>query len=217
MNTTSTEDYIKNIFDLESSFGYAATNLLAEKLKIAPPSVTEMIKKLANQKLISYKPYKGVTLTKKGNIIALKIIRKHRLWEMFLLEVLKFNWDEIHDEADNFEHIMTEKMEKKVDEFLGFPKFDPHGAPIPTAKGIMPKIKTIPLLNATLGSKLKIVRVYDEESELLKFISSIGLTIGKQFFLIDKLKFDNSLKIKIAGKEQIISSTLANNIFVEVL
>ena len=102
---------------------------------------------------------------------------------MFLLEVLKFNWDEIHDEADNFEHIMTEKMEKKVDEFLGFPKFDPHGAPIPTAKGIMPKIKTIPLLNATLGSKLKIVRVYDEESELLKFISSIGLTIGKHFLL----------------------------------
>ena len=217
MNTISTEDYIKNIFELQSHHGFATTNALADILKISPPSVTDMLQKLAKQKVLIYTPYKGATLTRKGDKIALKIIRKHRLWEIFLVEVLKFNWDEIHEEAENFEHIMTDQMEEKIDKFLNFPKFDPHGSPIPNKNGVMPKIKLIKLSDASVGDELVIKRVSDEEKDLLKFVSKINLKINKKISVIDKLSFDNSLVLKVDRRKQIISSKLAENIFVEEL
>lgn len=214
MNTISTEDYLKEIFEIESDLGFVPTNLLAKHLKVSPPSATEMIKKFAKNNLIIYKPYKGAKLTNKGNIIALKIIRKHRLWEMFLVKILNFKWDEIHDEAENFEHIMTEQMENKIDAILNYPTHNPHGAPIPSKNGKLLKTKCIKLSLGELNSEYEIIRVHDDK-KFLSFLASIDLKLNSKIKLVDKLSSDNSLLIKNGNENQIIPSTIAEKIFVE--
>ena len=135
MASEQIENYLKNIYKLSSNEGKVTTSSLSEKLQISPASVSEMIKKLAEEGTLTHTPYKGVELTEEGKLLALRIIRKHRLWEMFLVKVLHFGWDEIDNEAERFEHIMSDKMEEKIDHVLGHPSIDPHGDPIPTKKG----------------------------------------------------------------------------------
>ena len=216
MASEQIEDYLKNIYKIQVSEGRASTSSLSEKLQISPASVSEMIKKLADEGSLTHTPYKGVELTESGKRAALKIVRKHRLWEMFLVEVLRFGWDEIDEEAERFEHIMSEKMEDKIDEVLGFPSVDPHGDPIPAKNGIIKTIKAFALKEAEEGSSVRVVRVNDEDPELLQYASSIGLSLNKKISVKQRMKFDNSLVIRIGGRENTVSSTLAENVFVEL-
>ena len=215
MPSISVENYLKNIYELSVSEAKVTTSLLADRLGIAPASVTGMIKKLSKKGFLRHIPYKGVVVTEKGKRSALKIIRKHRLWEMFLVEVLHFSWDTIHEEAEAFEHIMSDKMENKIDEVLGFPTVDPHGAPIPRKDGTIKKMNLKPLGLAKEGTTVRVLSVIDENPELLQYASSIGLTLNKKIVVKQKNKFDDSLVIRIGSKETVISSKLAQNIFVE--
>ena len=216
MPSASVEDYLKNIYHLRERDNKVTTSLLADQLNIAPPSVTDMVKKLSEQGFLRHTPYKGTELTEKGKRSALQIIRKHRLWEMFLAEVLHFSWDEIDEEAEKFEHIMSGKMEDKIDEVLGFPTVDPHGDPIPRKDGTIKKMNLEPLENASEGSTVQVLRVNDENPELLQYASSIGLSLNKRIFIKQKNKFDNSIIVRIGAKETVVSSKLAQNIFVEL-
>jgi DtxR family Mn-dependent transcriptional regulator len=215
MPSEQIENYLKNIYKIQSVEGKVSTSSLSEKLQISPASVSEMVKKLADEGSLTHTPYKGVELTESGKRAALKIVRKHRLWEMFLVEVLHFGWDEIDEEAEKLEHIMSGKMEDKIDEVLGFPSVDPHGDPIPTKGGTVKTVRSFALTDVEEGSTVRVVRVNDANAELLQYASSIGLSLNKKIALKQRMKFDNSLIIKIGSKEMTISATLAENIFVE--
>ncbi len=217
MASEQIEDYLKNIYKIQVAEGKASTTSLSEKLQISPASVSEMIKKLADEGSLTHTPYKGVELTESGKRAALKIVRKHRLWEMFLVEVLHFGWDEIDEEAERFEHIMSEKMEDKIDEVLGHPSVDPHGDPIQTKSGTIKHAKSIALKEMDEGANVRVVRVNDEYPELLQYASSIGLSLNKKISVRQRMKFDNSLVVRIGGKENTVSAKLAENIFVEIV
>ncbi len=215
MPSEQIENYLKNIYKIQTTEGKVSTSSLSERLQISPASVSEMVKKLADEGSLTHTPYKGVELTDSGKMQALKVIRKHRLWEMFLVEVLRFGWDEIDEEAERFEHIMSDRMEDKIDEVLGFPSVDPHGDPIPRKNGTVKNIHAIPLIEVEEGTTVRIVRVNDANAELLQYASSIGISLNKKIVIRQRMKFDNSLIVKIGTKEITISSTLAANIFVE--
>ena len=215
MPSEHVENYLKNIYKLQSVEGKVSTSSLSDRLQISPASVSEMVRKLAIEGIVTHTPYKGVELTENGKRAALKIVRKHRLWEMFLVEVLHFGWEEIHEEAEKFEHIMSEKMEDKIDEVLGFPDVDPHGDPIPSKNGSYKNKPAIPLNEVEEGATGRIVRVNDANAELLRYASSIGISLHKRIVIKQRITFDNSLIVKIGTREITISSTLASNIFVE--
>ena len=187
MPSISVENYLKNIYELEASEERVTTSIIADKLKIAPASVTDMVKKLSSKGFLRHVPYKGVEVTEKGKRSALKIIRKHRLWEMFLVQVLHFSWDKIHDEAEEFEHIMSERMEEKIDEVLGHPVVDPHGDPIPSKKGILRHIEYDPLSRIEEGTVVRVVRVNDAHPELLEYISKIGLFLKTKMTVLQRV------------------------------
>ncbi len=215
MASEQIENYLKNIYKLSSNEGRVTTSSLSEKLQISPASVSEMIKKLAEEGTLTHTPYKGVELTESGKILALRIIRKHRLWEMFLVQVLHFGWDEIDDEAERFEHIMSDKMEEKIDHVLGHPHIDPHGDPIPTKDGQIHCSVSTPMIESPEGATVRVLRVSDSNSEMLQYVASIGIALNKEIRIKQKMSFDNSLLVVINGKEINISSTIASNIFVE--
>jgi len=209
------ENYLKNIYKIQTEEGKVSTTTLSKNLNISPASVTEMIKKLAEEGTLMHTPYKGVALTPQGKKLALRIIRKHRLWEMFLVEVLKFTWDEIDEEAEKFEHIMSDKMEAKIDSVLGHPVIDPHGDPIPTKSGVIKEVVGFPLSETDENTTVRILRVSDSHSECLQFISSIGISLNKKISVRQKFSFDGSLSIKIGKREQFISKHVADAIYVE--
>ncbi len=215
MASEQIENYLKNIYKLSSNESKVTTSSLSEKLQISAASVSEMIKKLAEEGTLTHTPYKGVELTEEGKLLALRIIRKHRLWEMFLVEILHFGWDEIDNEAERFEHIMSDKMEEKIDHVLGHPSIDPHGDPIPTKDGEIHCSMSFPLNESKEGSMVRVLRVSDSNSEMLQYISSIGISLNKEIHIKQKMNFDNSMLIKINDKEINISSTIASSIFVE--
>jgi len=217
MPSEQIENYLKNIYKLQSAEGKVTTTLLSKNLNISPASVTEMVKKLAEEGTLTHTPYKGVELTESGKLSALRILRKHRLWEMFLVDILKFRWDEIDEEAEKFEHIMSEKMEDKIDEVLGYPKTDPHGDPIPAKDGTITVAVSFPLNEADEGTSVRVLRVSDADSELLQYVSSIGIGLNKKIFIRQKMKFDNSMLITVNKKDINISEKIAENIFVELV
>ncbi|HTR81393.1 MAG TPA: metal-dependent transcriptional regulator [Bacteroidota bacterium] len=214
MPSISVENYLKNIYELEAREKRVTTTLLAESLNISPASVTGMVKNLSRKGFLRHVPYKGVQVTEKGKRSALKIIRKHRLWEMFLVEVLHFSWDTIHQEAEEFEHIMSERMEEKIDEVLGHPIVDPHGAPIPQKNGTIKKMDFETLAEAKEGANVCVLTVKDESPELLQYASSIGISLNKRIFIKQKIKFDGSMIVRIGSKETVVSPMLAQSIFV---
>ena len=215
MPSEQIENYIKNIYKIQSQEGKVTTSSLSKNLNISPASVSEMIKKLAEEGTLTHTPYKGVELTEEGKHLALRIIRKHRLWEMFLVDVLKFRWDEIDEEAEKFEHIMSDKMEDKIDHVLGHPLIDPHGDPIPTKEGEIICSMNYPLLEANEGTTVRVLRVSDADSELLQYVSSIGICLNKEIHVQQKMKFDGSLLITVDKKEINVSPKIAESIFVE--
>lgn len=212
--TLAEENYLKAIYHLENHFANGvSTNALAEEMQTKASSATDMIKKLADKSMISYIPYQGVTLSETGRAYAVKVVRKHRLWEVFLLEKLNFSWDEVHDVAEQLEHIKSEKLTDKLDEFLGFPKVDPHGDPIPDKHGNIEKVDKISLTNAREGLDYVCVGVDDSSSDFLKYLDGNNISLGTTIKILHKEPFDNSLKIKYNGVELVVSQNVAKNLF----
>lgn len=214
MPSEQVENYLKQIYKIKEQEGRVTTSLLSERLQISPPSVTEMIKKLADEGSVTYTPYKGVELTVAGKKKALHIVRRHRLWELFLVEVLKFPWDEIDEEAERLEHFMSEKLEKRIDQILGYPNRDPHGDSIPTPDGKVEGLRHSPLAESVTGSVVRVERVSDENPEILQYLSKLGVVLGTELAVTDMMSFDGSLRVKVGDREQFISSKLAQNVFV---
>jgi len=215
--TFSEENYLKTIYHLTTiSDSEVSTNAIAEKMETKASSVTDMLKKLAEKDLVNYKKYQGVSLTEKGKLTAKMIVRKHRLWEVFLVEKLDFSWDEVHDIAEQLEHIKSEKLINKLDDFLGNPTEDPHGDPIPNANGQIVKIEKQLLSELTENQKGICVGVKDTSSEFLKYLDKQEIALGSKIEIISIESFDLSLKIKIDDKELTISNKIASNLFVKI-
>ncbi len=210
----STEDYIKGIYRLQTGGKGVTTSALARHLKIEDGSVTGMLKKLSGKRLVIYTPYKGVVLTPAGRKLAVQMLRRHRLWEMFLVRFLGYRWDEIHDEAERLEHVTSASMEHRLDKALGFPKFDPHGDPIPGAHGEIDAEEDHSLAECLPGETVIIVRV-DDNQELLQHLSSLGLTLQRRVTVKKKLKVDGSMLLKTGMKEHFVSRKVAESIHVQ--
>jgi DtxR family Mn-dependent transcriptional regulator len=211
---TSIEDYLKNIYSIKQAAGKVTTTLLAEKLGISPAAVSDMISKLSRNGYIKNQPYKGFELTAKGESIAINLIRKHRLWEVFLLKYLKYPWDKVHTEAENLEHASSDELIEKLEDFLGFPKHDPHGYPIPDRNGKMNEDTSYPLAEAETGGTVIIKRVSDESSEVLAYLTQIGIKLNDKIKVIEKMSFDNSVHIQNKSDRIFLSEKLAKSIFV---
>lgn len=215
MLTLAEENYIKEIYHLSKNGKTAvSTNAIAETLNTKPASVSDMIKRLSSKSLLNYQKYKGVTLTDEGTTLALKVIRKHRLWEVFLVDKLNFNWDEVHDIAEQLEHIKSPILTDKLDEFLGFPKTDPHGDPIPDANGVIPEYKKTVLHQLETGTKGHVMGVKDSSGDFLKHLNKLSIGLGTEIEIIDRITFDQSLEIKADDTQRIISREVAQNIYV---
>lgn len=218
MFTQSEENYIKAIYHLgEISEKGISTNAIAKKLATKASSVTDMIKKLSDKKVVVYKKYQGVTLTDFGNKIASNIIRKHRLWEVFLVDKLNFSWDEVHEVAEQLEHIKSPKLINELDAFLGFPKRDPHGDPIPDKEGNLHTIEKSLLATFKENENGICVGVDDSSSEFLRFLDKQGIALGQHIKVIEIEPFDGSLIIEIDGRSLSISNKIASNLYIQKL
>lgn len=216
--TYSEENYLKVIYHLSLTANKGiTTNSIANVMESKPSSVTDMVQKLADKKLITYKKYQGVTLTDEGMITALMIVRKHRLWEVFLVDKLDFSWDEVHDVAEQLEHIKSEKLTDKLDEFLGFPTEDPHGDPIPDKNGKVTKVEKQLLSEVEVGRKAICVGVKDSSSAFLQYLDKQQIALGSTFQIIGKENFDLSLTLLINKKEVTVSNKIAGNLFVKLI
>ncbi|MBP1598728.1 MAG: Mn-dependent transcriptional regulator [Acidobacteria bacterium] len=214
MENRSTEDYIKGIYSLAGSGRAVTTTELARHLKIGSGSVTDMLKKLAAKRLIEYRPYRGASMTRTGEQLALRILRRHRLWEMFLARFLGYRWEEIHDEAERLEHVTSDELERRLDRALAYPKADPHGHPIPDALGLMIEPEGRALAESQPGDCVEVLSVSDSDAGLLQHATEIGLKLGIRLAVKKTMAFDGSMVLKIAGKERVVSSKFARNIFV---
>lgn len=212
--TISEENYLKAIFHLQSQDEIVTTSALALKLDTKPASVTDMMKKLNSKKLLNYKPYYGFSLSQEGKKIALHVIRRHRLWEYFLSEKLKFDWNEIHSVAEELEHINNKKLIERLDEYLNFPQFDPHGDPIPDSKGKIKKSKKISLTEMPLNKTAEVCQVSNQTNEMLELLNHKNIGIGTKIEVKRHFNYDQSLEIKIKSSFITISETLAKNIYV---
>lgn len=216
MNSFTEENYLKAIYKLSlNGTQGVSTNAIADELSTKPSSVTDMIKKLAEKQLVSYQKYQGVNLTKKGRDIAVSIIRNHRLWEVFLVEKLNFKWDEVHDLAEELEHINTHKLTERLDEFLDFPKFDPHGDPIPDKNGNIIQHKDITLSDLIIGEKAVVVGVKEHSKSYLNYLEQLQLVLGAEVQIKDIVEFDATMRILVNNKQVIISNQASKNLIVK--
>lgn len=211
------ENYLKAIYHLaEGGTKAVLTNEIADSMNTKAASVTDMIKKLSAKNFISYEKYYGVKITRHGKHEALAIIRKHRLWETFLVQKLKFSWDEVHEIAEQLEHIQSPLLIEKLDEFLNYPKADPHGEPIPDRNGKIHILANACLHDQPVGYKGNIVAVKDSDSGLLKYLNKIGATPGKKIELSNKEEYDQSMEIIVDNKKLTISKSVSQNILVAI-
>lgn len=216
MFSLSEENYLKAIFHLERKYaGGVSTNALAEEMETKASSVTDMVKKLSDKDLVKYRKYQGVHLSEKGKRTAIEVIRKHRLWEVFLVEKLNFSWDEVHDIAEQLEHIKSEKLTDELDKFLGHPKRDPHGDPIPDAEGNFRISNKMLLADLEEGQSGICVGVKDSSTEFLRYLDKNEITLGKAIKIVQREEYDESLLIKINDKDLRISKTISKNLFVK--
>lgn len=214
--TYSEENYLKVIYHLSlSQTKGITTNAIANVMESKPSSVTDMVQKLADKNLVIYKKYQGVSLTDEGRFMALMIVRKHRLWEVFLVEKLDFSWDEVHDVAEQLEHIKSEKLTDKLEEFLDFPTEDPHGDPIPDRNGKIANVDKKLLSEMIVGKKVICVGVKDSSSAFLQYLDKQQIALGSAIEVISKEDFDMSLTIKLGDKQVTVSNKIAANLFVK--
>jgi len=206
------EDYLKAIYKLETEEKGASTTRIAEALDISSASATNMIKRLSKMGLVDYQSYKGASLTSSGRKIALEIIRHHRLLELYLLEVMGYSWDEVHDEAEKLEHHISEQFEDKIAELLDNPTHDPHGDPIPTKDGVMPEMEMEILIDAEEGHQYMVSRVKNQDPELLRYLEKIGLLPGAKLTVKEKGPFKGPITLLVEDKEQVLGNEVAEHI-----
>ena len=217
MITRSEENYLKTIFSVYmQTQSNVSTNEIANLLETSPASVTEMIKKLQEKNLVIYEKYNGVRLSNDGENKAISIIRKHRLWETFLVNHLKFNWDQVHVIAEQLEHIDSDQLIDKLDHFLDYPKSDPHGDPIPGKNGEIINLGHIPLNDLKIMQTGNIAAVKKGTPSFLQYMDKLGIKLGTKIKIMDKIKFDESLEIKIHNKSINISLEVAKNILIKI-
>lgn len=214
--TKKEEDYLKGLLHLRwmNKGGRVGTNLLAETVGVAPATANSMLKKLKDKAWVEYEKYGAIHLTKTGENIALQLIRKHRLWETFLYDTLDFSWDEVHDVAEQLEHIHSEKLIARLDEFLGFPTQDPHGDPIPDREGRFEKIPKKTLSEMPVGSITRIVSVRDTSAAFLQYVSEMDMDLKTKIEILDRQEFDNSLFIRVNDRTYRVSEKFSRNVFV---
>lgn len=215
--TISIQDYLKNIYELTENGEVASTNALARKLKISAPSVTGMIQKLASAKpaLVEYQKHQGVTLTREGKKAALEVIRHHRLLEAWLVQTLGYSWDEVHEEAERLEHVISEDFEQRIAAAMGHPTRDPHGEPIPTADLKMPFDDSTLLSALRQGQRATVKRVKASDKELLRYLEGLGLVPGVQLEVKDYSPFDHNLTIKVGRKSFVLGLSITSKVFVD--
>lgn len=213
----SIEDYLKAIYKLQTDEKGASTTKIAEAMDVSSASATNMLKRLAKMGLVDYESYRGASLTESGNKIALEVIRHHRLLELYLLEVMGYSWDEVHDEAEKLEHHISEQFEDKIAELLDHPTHDPHGDPIPSKDGIMPRMEVEPLTGAEEGRSYIVSRVKNQDPELLRYLEKIGLLPGAQITIKEKAPFEGPVTINIETNEQVLGYDMARHIMVTKL
>ncbi len=217
MITLAEENYLKAILSISlNEDGKVSTNAIANEIGTSAASVSDMLKKLQEKKFIKYEKYKGVELSESGQNKAINILRKHRLWETFLVNKLGFNWSEVHDVAEQLEHIQSAELIDRLDIFLEHPKFDPHGEPIPTKEGEIPSTNTTPLNELQVNTKGKIMGVSLDEKDFLDYLTKLDITIGTEITLLEKISFDKSLSIKIANTKQHISNDVAKHLLIKI-
>lgn len=219
MTSLAEENYLKAIYKLHEKKGaMVSTSALAETLGINAASVTDFIKKMAAKKLISYQKSKGVTLTEKGRMIALTIIRRHRLWEVWLVNNLEFKWDEVHEIAEQLEHVISDELVRKLDKHLGYPKADPHGDLIPDEKGQFAKNSSKPLIDCVKGDKLKFTGVTEHSNSFLQYLTKSNIRLGDEIMVEAVEEFDNSFQVKINNKDRKhLSKEVVKNLLVVLL
>jgi DtxR family Mn-dependent transcriptional regulator len=216
MKNISKEDYLSTIYRHRNNEGGIKATQLAEQLEISNAAVTDMMKKLSKDGLVIYTRYKGIKLTGQGESYARNMVRRHRIWELFLQRIVGMPWDKVHDEAENLEHSSSDELVNRLEEMLEYPQFDPHGDPIPDKNGMLPKQKkVIPLSMIKTGEMVEVARVNDFDNDFLIYLSGIGIKLHKKLMIKDVLNFDKSMLIEIDGSEINISNTIAANIFVE--
>jgi len=215
MNSQSEEDYLKALYHLEMDFNAVSTNSIAEYLYMKPSSVTDMLKKLSEKKFINYQKYKGTSLTKKGKLIALSIIRKHRLWETFLVEKLGFGWDQVHTIAEQLEHIKSDELIENLDNFLGNPKYDPHGDPIPSKDGNIEKMNQKILVELKASQKGIITGVKKGTASLLNYLDKEKVKLGDSIKVIEILEFDGTYIVEINKRKLTFSEKICQNLLLE--
>lgn len=214
--SASKENYLKSIFHLQNASGMVSTNALAEALQTRAASVTDMLKKLKAQKLVNYEKYRGFRLTPEGKKVALRIIRKHRLWEYFLVEKLQFDWSEVHEIAEELEHVTSKKLIDQLDAFLEYPQTDPHGDPIPDSQGKISSTRQQSLLNIPVNKAALVSGIASQTNDMLDLLQHKNIRIGTRVEIRRRFPFDNSLELKIANKPVVtISEQVAKNIMVK--
>lgn len=215
------EDYLKTIYDLTASNGRASTNQIAERMEVTPASVTNMVQKLAATKppLLDYRKHRGVKLTPEGEKVALEIIRHHRLLEMFLHQTLGYRWDEVHEEADRLEHVISEDLEERIATSLGDPMHDPHGDPIPTRELHLPESSEVTLSQMRPSQSAKVQRVRDSDPELLRYLSEMGIKPEAQLKVLEYSHFDNNLRVQIEGRKEpvVLGLRVTSQVYVELV
>jgi DtxR family Mn-dependent transcriptional regulator len=215
--TSAEENYLKAIFKIsEKEPGPVLTNALAAAMGTSAASATDMLKRLSEKHLVAYEKYRGVTLTPEGDRLATTLIRKHRLWEVFLVDKLGFAWDEVHDFAEQLEHIQGDSLTDRLDEFLGHPRFDPHGDPIPDAEGRWVRRPQVRLATLSPGQKGIVTGVDDHSSPFLQYLDELGIALGVAIELLERTAYDQSSKVRIAGKDYTLSEKVGQNLFLRL-
>lgn len=215
MRTLAEENYLKAIYNLSQHESGATASKLSEKLNVKLPTINSMVNKLAEKELVEYQKYKGFILTAKGQKYALEVIRKHRLTELFLVKIMGFGWEEVHDIAEEVEHIKSPAFFEKMDLILSNPKFDPHGTPIPDKEGKLPKNTLKQLSSIEVGKTITFVAVSDSSTDFLSYLSRVGLTLYSTIQIIDRELFDGLLKIETNKQTITLSGQVADKILVE--
>ena len=218
LNHQAIEDYLKTIYTLSEEESPVTTSRIAEARQVKPASATSMIQRLADLNLVDYKKHYGVTLSESGRQIALEVIRHHRLIELYLMEALGFRWDEVHEQADVLEHVISEKLEERIAAALNHPTHDPHGDPIPARDGTIVRRNVRPLATLSAGTEARVARVVDDaNTEMLRYLEKLGLVPGATVRVQEVAPFDGPLTLEVDGKEAIIGFNAAGAVLVEVL
>lgn len=212
--TQAVEDYLKAIYEFEEDGDAVSTTALSSHFDVSPAAATRMVKHLAERRLVTHTPYYGARLTPEGVAVAVEVIRHHRLLEMFLHRVLGYSWDEVDAEAERLEHHISEEFEDRVDLLLGFPETDPHGDPIPRRDGVIPPTRGIRLSDAGPGEEREVARVRDSDPGILRFLASVGLTLGARFVVCDIQPFNGPLTLLLNGESVVVGREVASNVFV---